>query len=127
MLFRVLAAIFTLSLAPILVEAALFQNPLVLKFITDMLRGLVLAVVYIGTPVLVVFIVWTGFLFAAAQGSVDDITKAKKMAVQVTIGGVLLLSLWAIVELVSDTLAGFSAATLLVVLLVFFLYVVSRK
>ncbi|QSH39643.1 hypothetical protein JXR01_01375 [Candidatus Kaiserbacteria bacterium] len=127
MLFRALIVVCTSSLIPIFVEAASFQNPLVIKFITDMLRGLVLAVVYIGTPVLVVFIVWTGFLFVAAQGSADGITKAKKMALQVTIGGVLLLSLWAIVELVSDTLAGFSAATLLVVLLAFFLYVVSRR
>lgn len=108
---------------PVLVEAA---NPLASKVVVEMVHGLVSAVIYIGTPVLAVFIVWTGFLFVAAQGSAEGITKAKKMALQVTIGGVLLLSLWAIVTLVSNTLAELSAVALLLVLIAFFLYVRSR-
>ncbi|PCI90340.1 hypothetical protein COB18_01145 [Candidatus Kaiserbacteria bacterium] len=115
-------AVLILSISPLLLEAATFQNPLALKVITDMLKGLVMSVIYVGTPALVVAIMWTGFLFTSAGGNADKLTKAKSIAIKVLIGGVLLLSLWAIVELVSSTLAGFGAATLLIVLAAFYLY-----
>jgi len=115
-------------LAPLGVDAASgFQNPLVFKFIADILRGFILAVIYVGTPVLAVFVVWTGFLFVSALGNPEGIKKAKSMAIKVAIGGTLLLSLWAMVRLVEGTLAGFSSATLLIVLAGFFLYVFYKK
>lgn len=126
MFLKIGIAIVCITLLPLSVDAAVFQNPLALKFVNEMLKGLVLSVIYVGTPALVVFIVWTGFLFASAQGSVERLNKAKKMAVQVTVGGTLLLSLWAIVELVGNTLAGFSALALLLVFAAFYFYLVSR-
>ncbi|MBL4644805.1 MAG: hypothetical protein JKX80_02980 [Candidatus Pacebacteria bacterium] len=128
---RALMLTFSLGLVwivfPIVVDAAGFQNPLVLKFVRDILKGFILSVIYVGTPALAVFIAWTGFLFVSATGNPEGLSKAKKMAVKVTLGGLLLLSLWAIVNIVGSTLAGLSAASLLIVLSGFLLYVLYKK
>jgi len=121
------ASVFSLAAIPGLIEAAGFQNPLVFKVIRDILKGFVLAVIYVGTPALAVFIAWTGFLFVVARGNPAGLSKAKEMAMQVAIGGVLLLSLWVIIRIVGNSLAGLSSATLLIVLSAFLLYVLYKK
>lgn len=120
---RALFVALSLVLIPVVVGAASFSNPLASKFIVDMLRGFVLAVIYVGTPILAVFIVWTGFLFVAALGNPEGLSKAKKMAVRVAGFGTLLLGLWAIIRIVGNTLSGVSSAALLIVLAGFLLYV----
>ena len=103
--------------------ACAFDNPLESFVTQEMVRSFVMAVIYVGVPAVVVGIVWVGFLFTAAQGNSDMLGKAKHMAILVFAAGVILLSLWAIVSLVGNTLAGFSSAALLIVIVAFLLYV----
>ena len=112
---------------PEVTNAATFENPLALRFIIEILKGFVLSVIYVGTPALVVFIIWTGFLFASSMGNPDKLTKAKATALQAIIGGIVLLSLWAIVKIVGNTLAGLSSASLLIILSAFFIYILYKK
>ncbi len=112
--------------APVVASAATFSDPLVSKAILEILRGFIRGVMYVGTPALVVLIVWTGFLFVAARGSSEGLTKAKKMALTTLIGSVLLLGLWALVTLAGNTFGGLSAAALLLVLGAFFAYVLFK-
>jgi hypothetical protein len=112
---------------PVTARAAVFSNPLTLTVIREVFTGFIMSIIYVGTPVLVAFIVWTGFLFVAAQGNDQGLRKAKQMAVYVAIGGFLLLALWGLVRIIGNTLAGFSAASLLVVLAAFLLYVLYKK
>jgi len=114
-------------LVPHVALGATFVNPLATSFIAEIVRGFILAVIYVGTPALVVAIVWTGFLFVLAQGNPEGLTKAKEMGVRVLLGGMLLLSLWAIVRLVGNTLAGLSSAALLIVLAAAAFYFVFRS
>ena len=116
-------ALSLLVLAPIFVSAATFENPLLISYIRNILRGFVLAVIYVGTPALAAFIVWTGFLFVASQGNEQGLRKAKGMALDVLIGGFFLLALWVLVQIAGNTLAGLSSASLLVVIAAFLLYV----
>ena len=103
--------------------AARFGNPLGSTDIQGIVRGFVEAVIYVGTPLVIVLIVWTGFLFVYARGNPQGISNAKKMAIKAGIGATVLFSLWAIVELVGNTAAGLSAASLLILFTAFFLYV----
>lgn len=123
-------ALFALLLAlgaPAAVGAASFDNPLALTYIRNILKAFVLGIIYVGTPALAAFIVWTGFLFVSAQGSDAGLVKAKQMAIYVGIGGFLLLALWVLVQVVGNTLAGLSAASLLIILAGFLLYTLYKK
>lgn len=112
---------------PAVVSAAIFQNPLEIKMIQDVIKGLIKVVIYVGTPVFVVAMTWSGFLFVAAQGNPQKISDAKNTFIYVLLAGFILLSLWAATTLIGNTLAGFSAAALLIILLGFFLYFIFKK
>lgn len=118
----------TLLLAPLsFVDAAVFENPLLLQFVREILRGSLQAVIYVGTPAVIVLVVWTGFMFIAAQGDGTLLVSAKKQLLITLLAATLLFSLWALVELVGNTLAGLSTAGLLLVLGAFFLYVKIKQ
>lgn len=84
-------------------HAATLDNPLR----TDSLEGLLVivlkAVVQIGTILLVLALVWVGFLFVMAQGSEEKIREARSAFVWTVIGGMLLLGATAISEVIKAT------------------------
>ncbi|MDP2650272.1 MAG: hypothetical protein Q8P16_01785 [bacterium] len=121
-----IAALLFFAVAPA-AEAATFDNPLDSPLVLKLLEGFVKSVIYVGTPALVVLMVWTGFLFASARANPQRLTHAKDMFVRVLIGAVLLLGLWTIATLVGNTFAGLSAAAMLVVLGFFLLWVLFKK
>ncbi len=112
---------------PGIVSAATFENPLLLRFVREILEAFVNGVIYVGTPALIVLIVWTGFLFVSAQGNPAGLTKAKSMALTTLIGGTVFLALWAIAQLVGNTLSGLTSSALLVVISAFLLYALYKK
>ena len=112
---------------PGIVSAATFENPLLLRFIIKILEAFVKGVIYVGTPALIVLVVWTGFLFISARGNSAGLTKAKSMALTTLIGGTVFLSLWAITQLVGNTLSGLTSSALLIVISAFLLYALYKK
>jgi hypothetical protein len=72
------------------------------KLIHDILEG----AVKIGMPIVVLAIVYCGFLFVSAQGKPESIEKAKSALLYTLIGAAILLGSWAIAQLIVDTVKG---------------------
>lgn len=71
-------------------------------FIHDVLIG----VVKIGIPIIALAIIYCGFLFVAARGKPEAITKAKDALLYTLIGAGLLLGAWAIANLIVDVIGN---------------------
>jgi hypothetical protein len=74
------------------------------QFIHDVLIG----VVQIGIPIVALAIIYCGFLFVAARGKPEAITKAKDALIYTLIGAALLLGAWAIANLIVDVVRNIS-------------------
>ncbi len=84
------------------VQGAL-QNPLTAGSIPELLAVVLRAVVQIGSIVLVLALVWVGFLFVAAQGAEEKIREARNALVWTVIGGLILLGATAISAAIQAT------------------------
>lgn len=67
-----------------------------LNTLEDFIAKIIDIALVIAIPVLVLMIIYTGFLFVSAQGSKDKLTTAKKALVAVLIGGALILGAFVI-------------------------------
>ena len=82
------------------------QNPLTASSLPDLLNTILGAVVKIGGVLLVLALVWVGFLFVAAQGSEEKIRDARSALVWTVVGGLILLGAQAISLAVQATAAA---------------------
>ena len=102
-------AFFTLTsavlFAPMLVSAQ-FNNPLKdgLGTISSFTAAFLKAVVFILFPIAVIFVVYSGFLFVAAQGNSEGLEKAKKNFFWTIVGVGLLLGASALALIVKGTI-----------------------
>ena len=71
--------------------AGALQNPLNAGSIPELIGVVLRAVVQLGSIVLVLALVWVGFLFVAAQGAEEKIREARNALVWTVIGGLILL------------------------------------
>ncbi|MEK9160893.1 MAG: hypothetical protein AAB440_02565, partial [Patescibacteria group bacterium] len=98
---------FTLSvyvLMPMTVFAAEgLVNPLKVGTVEELLALVLKAVVNIGTIVLVLMLVYVGFLFVVGQGNEEKISEAKKALMWTVIGGLDLLGAQAISLVIQST------------------------
>ena len=78
--------------------------------IPDFIKEIIKIVVKIGTPVIVLAIIYTGFLFVKAQGNSEAITKAKTSLMYVLIGAVLLLGAFVIANAIGSTVDEISSS-----------------
>lgn len=78
-----------------LLIAQIFFNPVGFSNIPDLIRGLLEIAVKIAIPVVVIFIIYAGFLFVSARGSEQQITKAKSMLTWTIVGAILVVGAWA--------------------------------
>ena len=122
MVATALALVFTPGLA-----LAAFTNPLSDTVVLQALEGFVKAVIYVGTPGVIILLMWAGFSFVSAQGNPDGIARAKRTFIWGCIAALLLFGLWAITTLVGNTLASLPALGLLVIIAVAFVYIVFGK
>lgn len=79
------------------------DNPIKSKTIVEFIRNILEGVVKIGMPIIVLAIIYCGFLFVSAQGKPEDIKKAKDALLYTLIGAAILLGSWAIAQLIADT------------------------
>ena len=79
------------------------KNPLAVcglpEFLTEILRG----VVRIGTIVLIMMLVYVGFLFVVARGNAEKLQSAKSALVWTVIGGLILLGATSIQMVIQGT------------------------
>lgn len=75
-------------------------NPLQVDTVTGFLGELVDAITYLSIPVVVFFIIYSGFLFVTAGGDTGKIETAKKTALYTVVGAAVILG----ADLLSDVL-----------------------
>ncbi len=80
------------------------QNPLKVGSISEFVSALLKAVIAIGIPIAILFIVLAGFKFIAAQGSPDKLSEARSNFLWVVIGIAIFIGASALAELVMATL-----------------------
>lgn len=78
-------------------------NPLKVCSFDDLLRAILNGVIEIGTIVLILMLVYVGFLFVMARGNPQQITSAKQALLWTVIGGLVLLGATAIQVVISGT------------------------
>lgn len=84
--------------------SASIQNPLQVKTVSEFIEKLLKAVIQIGVPIAVLFIILAGFKFITAQGSPDELAKARRNFFYVLIGIAIFIGAWALAQLIVATL-----------------------
>lgn len=84
-------------------DSATLDNPLRAGSLPELLTIVLNALIQIGTIVLVLALVYVGFLFVAAQGAEEKIRDARRALLWTVIGGMLLLGATAISGVISAT------------------------
>lgn len=84
-------------------EPGTLKNPLKFCNLSDLVTGILTAVVQLGAILLVFMLVWVGFLFVVAQGSPEKISSARSALIWTLIGGLILLGATAISEVIKAT------------------------
>ena len=80
------------------------QNPLQVQSISQFISALLKAVIAIGVPIAILFIVLAGFKFVAAQGSPDKLSEARTNFMYVIIGIAIFIGASALAEIIMATL-----------------------
>ena len=87
-----------------LAEEVKILNPLKnTETINELIKKILEGVIKIGMPVIVLAIIYCGFLFVSAQGKPESIEKAKSALLYTLIGAAILLGSWAIAQLITET------------------------
>lgn len=92
-------------------EAVTLNNPLEASGITDIpsLLAAILAIVQIiAIPIVVLFIIYAGFLYVTASGKPDQIATAHRAVLYALIGAVLIVGATVLIEVVNQTVAQFN-------------------
>jgi hypothetical protein len=84
-------------------------NPLAFNTLQDFIVAILNVIVIIATPIVVVFIILSGFKYVTAQGNPAEIEKATKSLTYAVIGGVLILGAVAIAQIIKNLVTAFSA------------------
>ena len=85
------------------------KNPIPnITSLTGLLKTILTAVIKIGIPLVVLAIIYSGFLFVTAVGNAEKLSKAKDALVWSLVGAGVLLGSWAIAELITATVSQLS-------------------
>ena len=84
------------------------RNPLSIDTIQGLLTTLLEIVVIIATPIIVFFVIYSGFLYVTAQGNPAKIQEATRSLTYAVIGAVLVVGASAIALIVKNLVAGFT-------------------
>lgn len=79
-------------------------NPIKADNFIQLLNLIVDAAMLVLVPLIVIAIMWTGFLFIKARGNDTELTKAKQMFFYVIIGAAIILASKLIITFVSSTI-----------------------
>ena len=73
------------------------------------IQTLLMGALKLGIPVVALAIIYSGFLFVAARGNSEKLTKAKDTLLYTVIGAAILLGAWAIAQMISATINGLAS------------------
>lgn len=85
------------------------QNPIQATSITALLASILDFIVRLGLPVIVVAIIYSGFMFVVARGKPAELEVAKKNLVYVMIGAAIILGAKVLSVVITGTVDGIRA------------------
>ncbi len=87
-------------------NAGRLANPLKFNSLNELLDGLLAAAIELGSIILTLALIYTGFLFVAARGNEENISKARRALMFTIIGGLIILGAAAIKEVITSTVTS---------------------
>jgi hypothetical protein len=78
-------------------------NPINSDNLAGLVKTILEGILKIGIPVIALAIIYSGFLFVAAQGNPEKISDARRSLMYTLIGAAILLGSWAIAQLITET------------------------
>lgn len=91
---------------PLLVRAedsVMLLNPLTVDSIEELLALILDVVIIFAVPIIIFFIIYSGFLYVTAQGKPDQIKKATTAFTWTVIGGVIILAANILLIIIQNT------------------------
>ena len=86
-------------------------NPLKVGNFCQLIKIVLQAILVIGVPIAVVFLVIVGFKFIIARGNPGELDKAKADFLHTVIGIAIFIGAWAIAKLIAATLVALGASS----------------
>jgi len=78
-------------------------NPFKATDFGSFIKSILTGVIKIGIPVVAVALIYSGFLFVAAQGNSEKLGEAKKALIYSLIGAAILFGSWTIAQIITNT------------------------
>jgi len=113
---------YLLMLVPVLLPVLVYANgvcnpwelcnPLGFDSVAGFLTAILNAVITIAFPIIILFIVFIGFRFIAAQGKPEEITKVKTYLFWAIVGALIVLGAQALSLAIQGTVQGLSSGVL---------------
>lgn len=89
--------------------AVKIDNPLEAENITDFFLELIQIILIFAVPIIVFFIILSGFNMVTAQGDTTKLQTAKRAFLYAIIGALLILGAYVILEVIQNTVNSFTA------------------
>lgn len=86
-----------------------FQNPLKFTSIEQLLLAILNIVIIIAVPIVILFIIYAGFLYVTARGNATQVQDATRALTFAVIGGVLIIGAVAIAQIIANLVNAFKA------------------
>ncbi len=83
------------------------NNPLRITSLQELLVAILNILVILAIPVIVFFIIYSGFLYVTAKGNAAQIEQATRSLTYAIVGGVLIIGAVAIAEIVKNLVTSF--------------------
>lgn len=85
-------------------------NPLKAKSIDEFILNIIEVIMVFLIPIIVLYIMYAGFLFVTARGNATQIADAKRALLYAIIGGVIVVGAKLIIDVIQGTVDAFKAA-----------------
>lgn len=85
------------------------KNPLAFDSIEDLFLAILNIIMVIAVPIIVIFIIFSGFKYVTSQGDTSKVEEAKKALTNAIIGGVLIIGALAIAQIIKGLVTAFAA------------------
>ena len=83
------------------------ENPLKVTSLEELLVAILNIIVVIAIPIIVLFIIYSGFLYVTAKGNAAQVEQATRSLTYAIIGAVLIIGAVAIAEIVKNLVTSF--------------------
>ena len=93
-----------------LTDPVSLNNPLKVDTIQDLLVAILNIVMVLMVPIIVFYIIYSGFKYVMARGNASQVEEASQSLLYAVIGGVLILGAFALANIIQSIVTAFQAA-----------------